>query len=610
MSSENNYSFISDKIHSVKNLFSSLNSEPDHYIFSVLCVKSIFFKDPSLNFNEDNFEMFVDGRCDGGADFILNDPDPNENSDLIIGQSKYYQTISQEVVKNAMLKMANFYNDMLEGHFETVNEKTAEIFQKCNAERSDDSKVKFIFCTSAQKNRINKEKIEKKFKEQLKSSDNVEILFYFGNDLKEEIIESESVSFSVETGKIKIDEKNNYLMYGDESAVIVNVSAYSIKELYAGHNINLLAQNLRYYVKNKKIDRNIRDTIKNNPNSFWYRNNGITVICDNFKIDGTEVHLTNFSMINGGQTTYLISKNENIDEHNDFFLTCKIIKASGESEEQKQNFALDIAQSANTQKPIKPDDLKANSPEQKIFYAVMKNLGIFYKLKRGTKVEKRYKEKYLNTDLSAVKKFCLSAIYQMPCSSRSKPSLMNEEKYYRPIFNNNPYQVAMIVKELLYVNFYFEKKFKIDCGDDADKKQFKNNSKTLCVAFCALASRYYQKNISDSDMQKFFDATQPSEEKLSDLYKVTKNLGDLKSLFPENLFDDKDKLDELLNKIFSLIIDCGTDKYEISKENDPSLNATNFLKKDKNYYGILKSYWNRELKEKIISIFDDFYKIS
>lgn len=167
MPNEENYSFISEKIHSLKNLFPTLNAKKDYYIFSVLCVKSIFFKDPSLNFNEDNFDMFVDGTGDGGADFILNDPDPNGNSDLIIGQSKYCHTINSETVLNAVRKMADFYRDMLEGHFETVNEKTVAIFQTCQAECGEYSKVKFIFCTSAPKSRINKDRIEKNLKSSL-----------------------------------------------------------------------------------------------------------------------------------------------------------------------------------------------------------------------------------------------------------------------------------------------------------------------------------------------------------------------------------------------------------------------------------------------------------
>ena len=49
--------------------------------------------------------------------------------------------------------------------------------------------------------------------------------------VEEEIDESESRRPTVDQGKIKIDETDNYLLYGD-SAAIVNVSAFSIKALY------------------------------------------------------------------------------------------------------------------------------------------------------------------------------------------------------------------------------------------------------------------------------------------------------------------------------------------------------------------------------------------
>ena len=38
--------------------------------------------------------------------------------------------------------------------------------------------------------------------------------------------------------------------------------------------------------------------------SFWLKNNGITIVCGDFEIDGREVKLRDFSIINGGQTTY------------------------------------------------------------------------------------------------------------------------------------------------------------------------------------------------------------------------------------------------------------------------------------------------------------------
>ncbi|MCR4998021.1 MAG: AIPR family protein [Butyrivibrio sp.] len=103
-------------------------------------------------------------------------------------------------------------------------------------------------------------------------------------------------------------------------AAIVNVSALSIKKLYAQHHTNLLARNLRYHVSGANVDKAIEESINNNPEWFWLKNNGITIICDDFDLDGKEVKLTNFSIVNGGQTTYKIARNKNISEEYDFYL--------------------------------------------------------------------------------------------------------------------------------------------------------------------------------------------------------------------------------------------------------------------------------------------------
>ena len=72
----------------------------------------------------------------------------------------------------------------------------------------------------------------------------------------------------VECGKIQIDDKDNFLLYDGGNAAIVNASAFSIKELYAMHNITLLAHNLRYHISGGNIDKEIKATIKENPELF------------------------------------------------------------------------------------------------------------------------------------------------------------------------------------------------------------------------------------------------------------------------------------------------------------------------------------------------------
>lgn len=349
----NAYDYIKEKISGLKAQYPSLRSRTDDYVFSALCVKANFYKNPVLVLNESDLaDMIVDSPNDGGADILLSDPN-SETSDFVIGQSKFCKTISAEEVLNAVRKMADFYNDMTAGHYERFNDNVKSRFRKLYAEIGEESKIHFVFYTSAPKNRINIRRVENKFREMFANTALIEIEIFFAADIEDDIKESLLRKPSVEYGKIRIDEANNYLAYGD-SAVIVNVSAFSIKELYDDYNITLLSQNLRYHIKGKAagfdIDKAIRTTIEKNPKSFWLKNNGITIICDRFEIDGNVIKLWDFSIVNGGQTTYVLHRSKSLDANHDFWLSCKIIKTVGVTEREKNAFSLEIAKAANAKK--------------------------------------------------------------------------------------------------------------------------------------------------------------------------------------------------------------------------------------------------------------------
>lgn len=603
------YELIKSKIDALKSAYPTLRAKSDDYVFSALCIKSNLFKNPAHILNEQDFgDMIVDGQYDGGVDVLLTDPG-SDNSDLVIGQSKFYTSISSEDVMNALTKMALFYKDMLQGRYEQVNATIQRRFLTLFSELGDDAKIHFVFYTSALQSGINRTRIEKRFREQFNDSSNIEVSFYFGKDVEEEIKESESRRATVETGKIRIDEANNYLLYGEDAA-IVNVSAFSIKALYAQHNINLLSRNLRYHIAGRDIDKGIEDTIQNSPDSFWLKNNGITIVCDDFKIDGREVKLWNFSIINGGQTTYMLHKSKYIDEHNDLYLPCKIIKTTGESEDEKNAFSLAIAKATNTQKPIKPVDLKANSPEQVRFAQSMRDVGIFYQTKRGETVPRQFREAYLNTSLLEVGKLCLAGIFQMPCASRNKPSTLYLPQYYEKIFGGNQMQVAHLCRELLYIDYYFrnifQKKFDRENStmpDSNERIAFAHNARTLCIAFVAFAARVNQRNIGPQDIQAIFNVARlenPSEA----VYDIFSDIEGVNCFLPPTLFMSKDAYEAVLDKLFNAIINVGIVSFTMASTYDTTLTATNYLKRDKNYYTILRTHW-ATINGEIQRIFSD-----
>lgn len=574
-------------------------------------MKAHLYKNPALALNDSDFEdIVVDGQYDGGVDVLLTDPNAEE-SDLIIAQSKFYTSISSDDVINAMTKMASFYKDMSEGHYEQVNAKVQRRFLSLNAEVGDESKIHFVFYTSAPQSGINRIRIEKKFRGLFTDSSRFEISLFFGKDIEEEIAESESRRPTVEQGKVQIDRAGNCLEYGDD-AVIVNVSAFSIKALYAQYNIQLLSKNLRYHIAGREIDRGIEDTINNSPESFWLKNNGITIVCDDFDVDGREVRLKNFSIINGGQTTYMLAKSRHINEMHDLFLPCKIIRVEGTTEDEKNAFSLSIAKATNTQKPIKAVDLKANAPEQVRFSQAMRDVGVFYQTKRGESIPKNYKEPYLNSSLLEIGKLCLAAVFQIPCTSRSKPSTLYLPQYYEKIFNSDQHQIAKLSRDLLYIDYYFRNTFLKNFDRDNssapnsnDRISFAHNARTICIAFTAFASRYHQGNIQEQDLSIVFTAGCQDNTNEAKLYDIFSNLEGVTYLIPQSVFAEKDKCDAVLNALFKIIINAGITSFSMAVRYDNTLTATNFLKRDKNYYAILSDQWTM-ICENIKNIWKEF----
>lgn len=601
------YKYIKDKISSMKRDYPSLREKSDDYVFTALCVRAGFYKNPAIEFNEHIIsEYVVDGQFDGGVDALLSDPNSEDNN-LILVQSKFYTDISYDNVRDAITKLVLFYKDMERGDYQNVNAQVQRRFLSLNAEVSDEAKIRFVFYTSAKKNRIRTDRIERIIRDEFQRDERYEVVLYYADDIVEEIKELESRRPTVEGGVIKIDSANNVLEFG-EDAVIVNVSAFSIKELYALHSTNLLSRNLRYYIKKKDIDASIVDTIKNDPDQFWFRNNGLTIVCDDFSVDGKIVHLTDFSIVNGGQTTSLIHKSKDITRERDLFLPCKIIRAMGESTDEKNRFILDIAKATNSQKPIKAIDLKANAPEQVRFSNSMREVGVFYQTKRGETVPREYKDDYKNTDLAQIGKLCLAGIFQMPAASRSKPSLLYMDRFYTSVFLSDQSKIAGISKELLYIDYYFRKRYIKDFdrkhdGDVISPTAFAHNARTLCIAFVALAARYKNGNIYDDKLRVMF--AHCSENKAYDnyLYDIFSDIGECNNLLPKELFRNKDKYDEIIAALFDTIIMSGFRYYQTVSRGDASLNETNFLKNDQNYYEILKTDWY-DISSRISTIYE------
>ena len=153
----NNYEEINLRIKTIKDNFPFLRDKKDDFVFSAVCIKNIFYKNPNFECNEETFKRaIVDGKNDGGVDFLLKDPNSDEASNIILGQSKLYTTISLDDIRNAISKLYNFYIKMKDGDYQNLNDSVKSEYISLMDDFGDESKIIFVVCTSAPKNSINR----------------------------------------------------------------------------------------------------------------------------------------------------------------------------------------------------------------------------------------------------------------------------------------------------------------------------------------------------------------------------------------------------------------------------------------------------------------------
>ena len=112
---------------------------------------------------------------------------------------------------------------------------------------------------------------------------------------------------------------NDNVLKNGENGILINAKALSIRKFYlTKKDDGLFEQNYRYFVMNKKIDSQINDSLENKREKFWFMNNGIIIACKDFTVDGNQIKLYDFSIVNGCQTTTLLGKYKGVHSGDDF----------------------------------------------------------------------------------------------------------------------------------------------------------------------------------------------------------------------------------------------------------------------------------------------------
>jgi hypothetical protein len=138
-----------------------------------------------------------------------------------------------------------------------------------------------------------------------------------------------------------------------------------IAKIYDEYGDRLLEQNVRTFLQFRgKINKRIRNTIRNQPDMFFAYNNGLTATAEEVVLnsDSEITSIKNLQIVNGGQTTAAIFNSKLKEKNVDLSKVFVQVKLSVISTDEIDDVVPKISQFANTQNKVSAADFFSNHP--------------------------------------------------------------------------------------------------------------------------------------------------------------------------------------------------------------------------------------------------------
>ena len=183
-------------------------------------------------------------------------------------------------------------------------------------------------------------------------------------------------------------ERRDMLQFeGRTNAYIFLLKPKTIYELFKKYKYSLFFKNIRNPLHHSEYNKQIIETLKHRPDTFWYFNNGITAITKLIPDMGNHAEkltVKGLQVINGAQTVYSIYKayeDATLDQREvmdtDARVSFRLIRSSDEQ------FNLEITRFTNQQNKIEDRDFVANLDTQRRLQLESFDTNYWYEKRRG-----------------------------------------------------------------------------------------------------------------------------------------------------------------------------------------------------------------------------------
>ncbi|WP_163853501.1 AIPR family protein [Paenibacillus elgii] len=444
----------------------NIEKEDTAFLYFVYCV----FND--CEYDDIDFTDIVEGSEDKQIDIISVEQDDVDAIHISLIQVKNEKGFSPNTIigiRNGIDWILNRSDSEVSGLGNFALRSKIEMIRELLQEKNlglKQSSINVYYVTRGSKNDIseNNEVIAEKSrleKELLVHGFGESSFTLVGLDDIFEMLENANSKRRAIDAEIPIKHDSSYPMfietYSDEfSSLICTVKASEIAKIVS--NDAIFDRNIRKYLDTRgKVNQKIYETCSKEEESkyFWFLNNGITMICDDFdlkKIPGKfHVSLKNIQIVNGCQTSetiYKAYKDEVLNENAEV-----LVKIYGTTD---PSFVDKIVLSTNNQNPINARDLRANEECQRNIQSVIKeNYGLFFERKRSEYRLMQRSERQHIVSNEKVGQAALALLFNQPHNALSNKGIIFND-YFETIFNKQ--SIPRLLYSYLIYGFVEKKK--------------------------------------------------------------------------------------------------------------------------------------------------------
>ena len=324
----------------------------------------------------------IGGKNDNSIDGYF-----EENNTLHIIQTKYKTSHSWAGITNLILDMERIITNKIVGQNPLVFEVAEKMQEYLEAKKT----IEIYYITDSEFSLEVKQKLNHKLENLGDVFENINLYIWDINGIKDFIDMSLDVIPKKYRGKpAQIILKNHFV---SDITCVAEVELKEFAYFIKANKEYLFYSNIRNYLKNTPVNKEIVETFNKKPTDFWYFNNGITLVCDDFEVKNKYfLHLTTPQIVNGCQTANTI--------HNEFInlkdkekqvnlqgtILVKVIKDKNEKKKDQ------ITQNTNRQNAVSGKDFFALNKFQRELAIEFEKLGYFYEIQNKSSLARTRKE--------------------------------------------------------------------------------------------------------------------------------------------------------------------------------------------------------------------------